>query len=490
MGDHTIYVSVGGTAQSTSSSSTTITVNGIPNDKLDQLGMANGYNGLDIKPNEGMSSTRSLSMYGSASYNYRERYTAEATVNASGSSQFGSNNRIAPFFAYGAGWNIDKESWFQGNGVFQQLRLRASYGVTGNQNFAAFLGQPIYQYDMTSNYRLQLGNYLQGYANPDLKWQQTKKWNVGLQTALLGNRINISGNYFIENTNNLVLPLGIEPSTGFNSYMDNLGATANKGYEVLISAVVIRDAKKNFYWTLNFNTGHYSNTITSLSPAIQAYNAANDAKSIGQSTPLPKYQVGQSMTQIWAVPSLGIDPATGNELYRQLDGKTTFVWNAADKRPVGDQTSKFKGAFGSNLMYKGFVLNVQMSFEYGGQMYNQTLVNLVEDVNLLNTNADSRVLTDRWKQPGDHAAFKALSNNTITNATSRFVQDNNYLNASTITVGYNFPSNASWIRKAHLSTPRLFITQNDAFRLSTIQVERGTSYPFARNYSFGLSTSF
>jgi len=489
-GDHTIFVSVGGDAQSTSSSSTTVTTNGIPNDYLDEMGMANGYNLADIKPSEGISQTRSLSLYGSASYNYRERYTAEVTVNASGSSQFGSNNRIAPFFAYGAGWNIDKERFFQGNGIFQQLRLRVSYGVTGNQNFAAFLGQPIYQYDMTNNYRLQLGNYLQGYANPDLKWQQTDKLNIGLTTSLLKSRININGNYFIENTNNLVLPLGIEPSTGFSTYMDNLGATTNKGYEVMVSAVVIRDPRKNFFWTLNFNTGHYTNTIKSLSPAIVAYNNANNAKNVDQTAPLPLYQVGQSMTQIWAVPSLGIDPATGNELYRKLDGTTTFVWSAADKRPVGDQTSKFKGAFGSNLMYKGFVFNIQMSFEYGGQMYNQTLVNLVENVNLLNTNADSRVLTDRWKQPGDHASFKALSNTSTTNATSRFVQDNNYLNASSITVGYNFPSTASWVRRAHLSTPRLFVTQNDVFRLSTIKLERGTGYPFARSFSFGLSTSF
>ena len=142
MGVHTIYVSAGATAQQSSSSSTTVTTHGIPNDNLNQLGLANGYNATDIKPQEGMSQTRSLSLYGSASYNYRERYVPEATVNASGSSQFGSNNRIAPFFAYGAGWNIDKERFFQGSGFVQQLRLRVTYGVTGNQNFAAFSASP------------------------------------------------------------------------------------------------------------------------------------------------------------------------------------------------------------------------------------------------------------------------------------------------------------------------------------------------------------
>jgi TonB-linked SusC/RagA family outer membrane protein len=489
-GDHTLFVSVGGTAQSTSSSSTSVTANGIPNDNLSQLGMANGYNAADIKPAEGMNRTRSLSMYASASYTYTERYTAEVTGNASGSSQFGSNNRIAPFFAYGMGWNIDKERFFPTCGWVQQLRLRVSYGVTGNQNFAAFFGQPVYQYNTSNNYRLQLGTYLQGYANPDLKWQQTDKWNIGLTTSLLNNRVNINGNYFIEHTDNLILPLGIAPSTGFSAYMDNLGATTNRGYEVTISAVVIRDQRKHLFWSLNFNTGHFTNTIRSLSPAIIAYNNANDANGVDQTTPLPRYQVGQSMTRIWAVPSLGIDPATGNELFRKLDGTTTFVWSAADKRPVGDETSRFKGAFGSNLLYKGIVLNIQMSFEYGGQLYNQTLEDRVENVSLLSTNADSRVLTDRWKQPGDHAAFKALSNTSSTNATSRFVQDNNYLNASSITVGYNFSPTAVWVQKMHLSAPRLFVTQNDVFRLSALGLERGTSYPFARSYSLGLSTAF
>jgi TonB-linked SusC/RagA family outer membrane protein len=489
-GYHTLFVNMGATAQSTGSNSTTVTVNGIPNDALDQLGMANGYNSADIKPMEGTSRTRSLSMYASTSYNYRERYTAEVTINASGSSQFGADNRIAPFFAYGTGWNIDKESFFHANKWMQTLRLRVSYGVTGNQNFAAFFGQPIYQYNLTNNYRLQLGSYLAGYANPDLKWQQTDKLNIGFQTTLLGGRINVSGNYFVENTNNLVLPLGIEPSTGFSSYQDNLGATSNRGYEVSMTGAVIKDTRRNIFWSLTFNASHYSNTINSLSPAIIAYNHANDAAGVSQVTPLPRYQAGHSMTQIWAVPSLGIDPATGNEVFRKLDGSTTFLWDAADKRPVGDATSKLKGAFGSNLLYKGFVLNVLMSFEYGGQEYNQTLVDLVENVDLTNTNADSRVLTGRWRQPGDHAAFKSLAlNNQPTNATSRFVQDNNYLNASSITVGYNFPQKG-WVTRTHLSAPRLFMTQNDLFRLSTIRLERGTDYPFTRTFSFGLSTGF
>jgi hypothetical protein len=125
-------------------------------------------------------------------------------------------------------------------------------------------------------------------------------------------------------------------------------------------------------------------------------------------------------------------------------------------------------------------------------MYNQTLVDKIENVNLLVTNADERVLTERWKQPGDIVSYKSLvaSGGQQTNSTSRFVQDNNFLEASSITVSYSFPSNMAWVKKLHLSTTRLSITQNNLIRFATIKTERGTGYPFSRSFSFNLSTTF
>jgi hypothetical protein len=239
--------------------------------------------------------------------------------------------------------------------------------------------------------------------------------------------------------------------------------------------------------------------ITKLSPAIEALNKVNNTTNdptIKQSSPLPRYVVGQSMTQIWAVESLGIDPATGKEVFVKLDGSKTFTWDPNDKKPIGNTFSKLKGMIGSQFNYKGFTFNFNLSYQYGGQMYNQTLVDKIENVNLLQNNADERVLTERWKQPGDIVSFKSLVKDGIsgssqqTNTTSRFVQDNNYLEASSITVGYSFPSNLAWVKKLHLSTPRFFITQNNLFRFATIKTERGTGYPFVRSFSFGLSTTF
>ncbi|MCX2452452.1 SusC/RagA family TonB-linked outer membrane protein [Pedobacter sp. PLR] len=498
LGQHTLFASLGAALQKTTSVSTQVAVAGIPNDYLDELGMANGFGLSNLKPASIKNITKSLSNYLSLSYNYADRYTAEFTINQSGSSQFGTNNKLAPFYGGGLAWNIGKESFFKQNDIIQSAKLRASIGITGNQNFSPYMSQQVYQYSFSNNYRLQLGGLLNNYANPDLKWQQTLKKNLGLSLGLLNGKLNASVEFYQETTDNLILPLDVAPSTGFVNYQDNLGGTKNQGYEVSVSAPLIKNAKRNIFWTVSFNTGHYTNVITRLSPAIESINKANNVSNdpkVSQKSPLPRFVVGESMTRIWAVPSLGIDPATGKEVFEKLDGSRTFVWDASDKRPVGDATSKFKGGMASNFTYKNFILNFNLLFQTGGYMYNQTLIDKVENVDLLFGNADERVLTDRWKKPGDHASFKSLISGPnaglqITNATSRFVQKNNYLEISSITVGYNFPATLRWVKASHLSAPRFMITQNNLARFATIKTERGTGYPFSRSFSFGLSTNF
>ncbi|HSC53405.1 MAG TPA: SusC/RagA family TonB-linked outer membrane protein [Phnomibacter sp.] len=493
-GKHTIYSSIGFTGQDAKSNSTIIRVSGLPNDYLDQLGMANGY-GQSTKPGSSDIKSRNLSGYASISYNYADRYTAEVTGNVSGSSQFGSNNKFAPFWSVGGAWNLDKEKFFAKSKVIQQLRIRATTGITGNQNFAATMSQPTYLFNVLNNYRLLLGATLEAYANPNLKWQQTLKNNIGLTAGLFHGKLNIGFDYYVETTDNLILPLDVAPSTGFVSYQDNLGATRNTGYELSLSSAIISNREKNIFWTLSFNAGHYDNVITKLSPAIDVINKGNNTNDVTQTAPLPRFEVGESMSRIWAVKSLGIDPATGKEVFEKLDGTKTFVWDPNDKQPIGDATATLKGMIGSSLTYKGFSFNINMSYQWGGQMYNQTLVDKIENVNLKQSNADERVLTERWKQPGDVVFFKSLVADGSgglqqTKSTSRFVQDNNFLEAASISVGYTFPNNLPWVKKLKLSTPKLFVSQNNLFRFATIKTERGTSYPFARSFNFGLSTTF
>ena len=242
------------------------------------------------------------------------------------------------------------------------MTLRLTTGITGNQNFAAHMSQPIFQYNLINNYRLQLGAGVQSYANPDLKWQQTLKNNFGVAAGLFNGKLNIGFDYCTENTDNLILPLDVAPSTGFVNYQDNLGAVKNTGYEFYISSPIIQNRRRIFSGSLCFNAGHYENVITKLSPAIEALNKVNNITNdpnIKQSSPLPRYEVGQSMTRIWAVESLGIDPATGKEVFVKLDGSKTFTWDPNDKKPVGDGYQQTERNDRFQFQLQGFYIQYQ-----------------------------------------------------------------------------------------------------------------------------------
>jgi hypothetical protein len=175
------------------------------------------------------------------------------------------------------------------------------------------------------------------------------------------------------------------------------------------------------------------------------------------------------------------------------DGSLTNVWDARDEVPVGNTDADIYGTFGTNVMYKGFSVNLRMRTNLGGQMYNQTLANRVENANPV-YNVDRRVLTDRWFQPGDVTKFRSLLNmdgltrKDVTKATSRFVQDNNTLYFDAITLGYEFPN--TLIKNWRLSRLQTFFYINNPFVVSSIKQERGLDYPFARTYSLTIQASF
>ena len=194
------------------------------------------------------------------------------------------------------------------------------------------------------------------------------------------------------------------------------------------------------------------------------------------------------MSAIWAVPSRGIDPATGKDVFVKKNGRTTFEWNSDDLAVCGDTEAKLYGNFGFNFSYWGFIVNVGMMYELGGQIYNQTLVDKVENADLT-MNVDRRIFSDRWVQPGDISRFKNIADNTTTQATERFVEDNNIWTLSTVNVSYDFDRFAV-IKKVGFDRLRLSFDMADVARASSVTIERGTSYPFARAFSFSLQAMF
>jgi TonB-linked SusC/RagA family outer membrane protein len=490
VGLHQFNNATGASIQQTKSEFLSVYVEGFPNDRLSEISFGNGYP-PNSKPSYRKDISRLLSAYSNFGYSYDTRYNAEFSLRSDGSSQFGANKRFGTFWSAGASWNMHKENFFSKSTSVNLMRLRASVGTTGDNKFQPYMGISTYNYYTDQNYRGQIGTTLAGYGNEDLQWQQTFKRNIGIDLGFFKNRITASVDVYRENTTNLILDMTTPPSVGFNSFKQNVGELENNGWEFKLRGFIIRNEKKSTYWSVYVNGLHNTDKIKKISNSLSKLNETNDKGN--QTLPLFRFQEGQSVNSIWAVKSLGIDPSTGRELYMKKDGTITYNWDAADKVVVGNTVSDLRGSFGTNFSWKGFSVGLYFSYEFGGQLYNQTLIDRVEVTNYT-YNVDRRVLLGRWKQPGNITYYKGLVDEngrtvtTVTNATSRFVQDERFINAESISISYAFPE--SFNKKVGLHNTRVSFTTNDIKRWSTIEVERGLQYPFARNFTFNLSTTF
>lgn len=193
---------------------------------------------------------------------------------------------------------------------------------------------------------------------------------------------------------------------------------------------------------------------------------------------------------MWAVRSLGINPSDGRELFLTKEGTYTFEYDTEDEVVVGNSEPKLEGVLGSTLYWKGFSFSLYFRYSLGADVFTEATYNKVENISLagLKSNQDKRALHDRWQKPGDHAKFKGISLTETTPISSRFVLRENYIKAESISIGYDFESQA--VQKLGIQSLRLQANTTDLFRISSIKEERGIEYPFARSFSFSLSAMF
>lgn len=469
---------------SASSQTHGMTAWGFTNNHVDYITFAKQYadNG---KPSGTESKTRSIGIIGAANYSYGDRYLADLSLRYNGSSIFGSDNRWGTFWSAGLGWNAHNESFLREVTWINMLKFRGSYGLTGNQNFNPYQAKATYTFYSDIIYDNITGAYLMAIANDKLKWQQTADLNLGIDFKFF-DRFNLRADYYESKSKDALIALSLPTSTGFRTYMENLGNVENKGVEVTASVRVFQN--KDSYFTIMGSMAHNANKITDINDALRNFNKDNDAE--GSTSPIIRYEEGQSMSAIWAVRSLGIDPATGRELFLKKDGvTTTYDYTTDDYVICGDTNPKYHGSFGFNGEIKGIGLNAIFSYQLGGDYYNQTLVDRVENVNVAN-NVDRRVLTDTWNTPGDLSLYKHINATpSTTYATSRFVQRNNQLSLASVNVYYDFKHN-KWMRDSRIERLRLAFYMNDVFHVSSVKAERAFSYPYARTFSFSASITF
>ena len=243
-------------------------------------------------------------------------------------------------------------------------KFRITYGLTGNQNFSPYQAKATYKFYDNIIYDNISGAYLMGMPNPNLKWQQTGDFTVGLDLGIC-KKLNLRFDYYNSRTRDALIAMSIPASTGFTTYMENLGNVQNRGVEATANWRFYQDGQS--YMSLTGSIAHNVNKVTEISDALSSFNREQDAENT--TSPIVRYEEGQSMTAIWAVQSLGIDPATGREMFRKKDGTTTYDYTTDDYIIAGDSNPKVHGTFGFNGEYKGIGLSLLFSYQLGGDYY-------------------------------------------------------------------------------------------------------------------------
>lgn len=447
------------------------------------------------KSNVMSSNIRKIGFLGSVNYSYGDIYLFDGSFRFDGSSQFAKDKQWAPFWSVGVGINVHNYAFLKDNWLLSMLKIRASYGSTGNVNFPPSMATTTYKIDTDSWFFTGSAAGLKDLGNPNLTWEKTNALDAGVNIGFLNNLITLNAAYYCKKTVDLIDNINIRKSSGFTSYTINSGGIKNEGIEISLNATVFRNT--DWMIAVSANLAHNKNTITKLGEDAKKYNGdiIKEWENITNkfdskykdvlSSPVILYYEGASKSAIYAVRSDGIDPANGQERFIKKNGMSTYTWDPNDQVVVGDNNPDAQGSFGINVAYKGFYLNTSFMYQWGAQAYNETLLNKVENADIEHNNVDKRVLTQRWLKPGDKVPFYDMGKNVKTQVTSRFVQDYNYVNFSGLSLGYDF--NSDLISKLRLRILKIDFNVNNICRWSTVKEERGTSYPYARNYSFTLS---
>ncbi len=429
------------------------------------------------------------SFFGRLNYTFADKYLVNVNVRHDGSSRFGESNRWGTFPSIGVGWRLSEEAFLQNNSFIDELKLRGSWGITGNQNgigdFAA-LGLWIGDAAYTST----PGTRPQQLANPDLKWEETTQWNIGVDLGILNERVTLTFDVYEKNTTDLLLNVPLPRTTGFNSQFQNVGEMSNKGWELGIGATPV--LTNDFSWDINFNVAHNEAVIEKLVAPINVFTRD-----------LIRLEEGVPMFSFWLHEQLGVDPQTGDVIWRVSDGEQTFN-SSRDRFFVGDAQPDLFGGLTNTLRYKGFDFMMFWQFSLGNDQLHWNRF-FQEHGGGRNTQYHTSQL-NRWQQPGDITDIprQASINYSGDLRPSRFLEDGSYMRLKNASLGYTFPSNIS--SKIGMSNLRLYVSGQNLITITDYtgldpelnsgannQLAQGIelyAFPQARVFTFGLTARF
>lgn len=489
---HHIFVNVGQNVSQTSGESESIAVAGFAADRLADIGFGIGY--AIPKPVSSKIITRYAATFGNVAYSYDNRYQ----VDLSGSMDFYSGlDKGAAFGAIGFSWNVNNEEFLKTVKWIDLLKIKGSFGISGSQGFLSYLNRTTYDYYTNQQYipagsglgtiGTGLGAYLTGYASKNLQSPQTFKQDMGVDAAFFNNRVAFNFNAYRQLNYRMVLPVRAPASSGYQnfSYYDNYGEIENKGFEMGLMARVYQSERNRLRLSVMANALLAMDKITASGSYLNDQNDYNDNVE-PQDVIQPKYVAGRSVYAIWAVPSLGIDPQSGKEVFQKKDGSATTIWDAADKVFAGNLTPEWSGSFGTEATFRQFSFAAFFNYQFGAKVYNQTMADM-ENANV-NDNLDARIFNaGRWVPGMTNAKYKSLFNSP-TYATTRLVEKDNKIRCSSILLGYMLPKVLA--EKVKAKKLELKCMVNNAFDMGGADMQRGIYYPFQRSYTFILNANF
>ena len=457
---------------------------GFINDNFKNPSFAAGYQ-QGSKPDYSKIQSKATSFFVNGNYAYDNRFLIDINMRSDGSSVFGVNNPFTNTWSTGLAWNLHNEKILKQATWINMFKIRGSVGNPGNQNFSAYQAMKTYTYNVWLQNMFGNSAIISSFGNNDLKWQKTLNKNIGMDLVMVDNRLRFSFDFYHKDTDPLLAFIAAPTSLGTSTIITNLGRQITEGFDGNLSFSPIYKPRERINWTVNLNFRHDKSHYREMGNALNNLNEANK-----NSKSLQRYYDYGSADDLWAVPSLGIDPATGKELFLKKDGTSTFKWDAEDEIVVGNQRPDFEGIIGTSVFYKGFSFSANFRYRLGGQTFASALYNKVENISADNIyyNQDKRAFYDRWKEPGDVSKYKGISITEATPMSSRFVLSDETFAGESISAGYEAKGKFLDYIGASSLTFRAYM--NDIFRISSIKEERGIEYPFARTISLSVNVRF
>jgi TonB-linked SusC/RagA family outer membrane protein len=502
--DHHLTVLAGTDAQTNSYHFAGGNVSGFASDVTQQLN--NGT--LNPVLNGDGSEWALLSYVGRANYAYKDRYLLTGTIRRDGSSRFGDNNKYGTFPSGSIAWRISQEPFFKKITFFDDLKLRAGYGTTGNQNignysFASVLTSAVYNFNGT----VVPAQIALNAANPNLRWETVKQSNLGLDATFLNQRITVNIDAYIKKTTGMLVPVNLPISTGYSGAAppSNAGDVENKGLEFSVTS---KNMVGKFNWTTSANISFNQNKITALSDNTSIFGG-----NIGLNGNININAVGRPINNFYGFVTQGIFQTqfdvdahaaqqTGDDPYnRTSPGDIRFkdlnndgVINDADRTFIGNPNPKFIYAMNNTFSYAGFDLSVFLQGVYGNKIFNAN--NVYQESMAVAQNQTARVL-GRWEGEGTSNTIpRAIYNDPNKNSriSDRFVEDGSYLRIKTATLGYTLPD--ALIKKTGFSRAHIYVTGQNLFtftKYTGFDPEVGSNgidfsvYPVTRTISLGIN---